>query len=133
MRIFLFIIVAGLFFGCSTESREYQKAADAEEAGREFIRASLDGNYEKAKFYLYQDSSNTNLTLLERWRADYNLLPQEDKISYKEANIIALSILPENDSTVNYTYSNSFKRKDTTTLKIIRVNGEWLVDFKDLH
>jgi hypothetical protein len=36
--------------------RNYSKAEDAQDAGREFIRASLDGNYDKAKFYLLKDS-----------------------------------------------------------------------------
>ena len=44
----------------------FKKAEDAQDAGREFIRAALDGNYEKASFYLYTDS--TNLLLLNKWK-----------------------------------------------------------------
>lgn len=133
IRLVFLYLTAFFILSCANEKKDYQKATDAEEAGREFIRASLDGDYERARFYLYHDSTNTNLTLLERWKSDYNHLSQEDKVQYREASIIALSIVPENDSTVNYTYSNSFKQKDTTTLKIVRVKGDWLVDFKDLH
>lgn len=134
MKQFLILSLPCIFaLSCQNNEAGYHKAEDAEEAGREFIRASLDGDYEKAKFFLYDDSTNTNVTLLDKWRSDYNQLPQEDKINYKQANIIALSITPVNDSTVDYTFTNSFKQKDTTTLKIVRIKGEWLVDFKDLH
>lgn len=114
-------------------STTYEKAADAQEAGTEFIRASLDGDYNKALFYLYRDSTNTNLRLLEKWKSDYNRRSEEDKVKYKDASIIALSITPENDSVQNFVYTNSFETKDTTTIKVIRLQGEWLVDLKDIH
>lgn len=134
MKQFLLLALPiALLISCQENKKENHKAADAEEAGREFVRASLDGDYEKTKFYLYQDSSNTNLTLLDKWRNDYNKLPEEDKINYKNASIIALEIKPENDSTAYYVYTNSFKQKDTTTLRIVKIRGEWLVDFKDIH
>ena len=132
-QFLLFALPIALLISCQENKKENHKAADAEEAGREFVRASLDGDYEKTKFYLYQDSSNTNLTLLDKWRNDYNKLPEEEKINYKNASIIALEIKPENDSTAYYVYTNSFKQKDTTTLRIVKVRGEWLVDFKDIH
>ncbi|ULQ53727.1 DUF4878 domain-containing protein [Flavihumibacter fluvii] len=117
--------------GCSGDDR-FRKAEDAEDAGREFIRASLDGNMKKAEFYLLRDSVNN--MLFEKWKTgEYNKLNPEERMSYKQANILPLKIEKENDSTVNYTYSNTYKNKDTTTVKIVRVNGEWLVDFKDIH
>jgi hypothetical protein len=132
-RVLIFSLALTFFFSCNNTSSEYRKAEDAEEAGREFIRASLDGDYKKASFFLYKDSTNSNLTLLDIWKAKYNGLSEEDKVSYKSASITALNIQPENDSTVNYTFTNSFKSKDTTTLKIVRIKNEWLVDFKALH
>lgn len=124
------LLFASLLLSCSgTES--YKKAEDAEDAGREFIRASLDGNYDKAKFYLLQDSDN--IMLLDKWQTNYNKLSTEDRVSYKNANILPLNIQKLNDSTVNYQFTNSFKRKDTTNIRIVKTGGEWLVDFKDLH
>lgn len=121
-----------LLYSCSN-NKGYQKAEDAEDAGREFIRASLDGNYDKAYFYMLKDSTNTNEMILGKWRKDYNQLTQEKKVNYKDANILPISIDQVNDSTVNYVYSNTFEAKDTTTIKIVRINGEWLVDLKDIH
>lgn len=120
------------FCSCGNNAA-FKKAEDAEDAGREFIRASLDGNYDKALFYLAKDSTQTNVMLLDKWKKDYNRRSEEDKVRYKDANIIAIKIEPINDSTVNYRYTNTFEIKDTTTIKIIKVNGDWLVDLKDIH
>ena len=127
--IVFFGILASL--ACNNEAG-YTKATDAQEAAREFIRASLDGNYDKASFYLYKDSAGVNEMLLNKWRTDYNGWKQEDKVGHKEANIIVITAQPVNDSTLNYIFSNSYK-KDTTTIKIVKTKGEWLVDLKDIH
>ncbi len=132
MKKIILYLIAISFISCNNQAG-YQKAEDAEDAGREFIRASLDGNYDKAYYYMYKDSTNTNKMILDKWRKDYNVLNQPDKVSYKEANIIAVNITPLNDSTVNYMYTNTFEIKDTTTIKIIKVGDEWLIDLKDIH
>jgi hypothetical protein len=31
----------------------------------------------------------------------------------------------------SYTYANTYK-KDTTTIRVVRINGEWLVDLKEI-
>ena len=123
----IFILMLG---GCGGE-RKYSKAEDAQDAGREFIRASLDGDLNKAKFYLLRDSAN--LYLLEKWKTDlYDKLSPEERRGYREANIQPIRITPENDSIVNYVFTNSFKN-DTMNIKILKVNGEWLVNLKDIH
>lgn len=126
------IAISTLFLAACSGDDRFRKAEDAEEAGREFIRASLDGDMKKAQFFLLKDSVNT--MLFDKWKADsYNKLNPEERMSFKQANILPLKIEKRNDSTVNYTYSNTYKNKDTTTVKIVKVNGEWLVDFKDIH
>src|SRR5437773_2699487 len=129
-KVIVFFAVLALL-ACNSEAG-YTKATDAQEAAREFIRASLDGNYDKASFYLYKDSAGVNEMLLNKWRTDYNGWKQEDKVGHKEANIIVITTQAVNDSTLNYIFSNSYK-KDTTTIKIVRTRGEWLVDLKDIH
>ena len=125
------IIILGLI-ACNSESG-YHKAEDAQDAGREFIRASLDGNYRKALFYLYKDSSGANMMVFQKWKKEHDLLPQEEKINYKDASIRAIKIENLNDSVVNYIYSNSYKPSVTTTIKVVKINNEWLVDLKDIH
>ena len=56
---------------------------------------------------------------------------QDERQKYKDADIMPINIRNENDSQTIYTYANSYK-KDTTTIGIVRVNGEWLVDLKEI-
>ncbi|HEY4108265.1 hypothetical protein [Puia sp.] len=117
-----------LFVACNSD-KSYKKAEDAQDAGREFIRASLDGNYEKASFYLYTDS--TNKMMFAKWKKDYDRMSGDDQQKYRDASILPLDIHPLNDSVTSYTYANSYK-KDTTTIHVVRIKGEWLVDLKEI-
>jgi hypothetical protein len=116
------------FIACN-DTETYKKAEDAQDAAREFVRASLDGDYNKANFYLFSDS--TNRFLLERWKRNYINLTEEEKQKYKDANIVVVTTNAENDSVTKFRYLNTYK-KDTTTIRILRINGEWLVDLKEL-
>lgn len=130
--LFQFFIAGMLVLASCASDSNLKPAEDAEEAGREFIRASLDGNMRKAEFYLLKDSANT--MLFEKWKKDYyNKLSTEERINFKEANILPIKILNENDSVVHYSFSNTYKNKDTTTVKIIKSNGIWQIDLKELH
>ena len=124
---FYFLLLLTLC-SCNNDAT-FHKAEDAQDAGREFIRASLDGNYDKAKFFLLKDEDN--LMLLDRWKEMYGKLAPDTVRAFKDADIRPIKIEAINDSTTQYTYSNSFT-KDTTALKIVRVNNEWLVDLKTL-
>jgi hypothetical protein len=117
-----------ILFSCHA-GKTFNKAEDAQDAGRQFIRASLDGDYEKARFYLLSDS--VNLLLISKWQQDFDRLDRDTRQQYREASILPINIKVINDSVTSYSYSNSF-RKDTTTVRIVRVNGEWLVDLKEI-
>ena len=119
------------FLACGNEA-SFRPAEDAQDAGREFIRASLDGNMNKAEFYLLQDS--VNRMIYDKWKTNvYNNLSAEERNKYQNANILPLNIENINDSTVNYTYSNTYKNRDTTTIRIVKRNGSWLVDLSEIH
>lgn len=122
------LLIAVLAIACGEGS--YTKADDAQDAGRQFIRASLDGKFDKAKFYLLKDEDN--LYLFQRWQTDYEKLPLESKRMYREANIRPVSIEPVNDSLTEYKYRywHSSNPKDTVTLSVKKIRGEWLVDMK---
>jgi len=125
----IFVVTLPLLLTACTSSHSYKKAEDAQDAGREFIRASLDGDYDKASFYLYADS--TNQMLLDKWKKDYDRMDHEEQKKYRDADIRVIDLRTINDSVTSYTYANTFK-KDTTTIKIIRVKGDWLVDLKEI-
>jgi hypothetical protein len=118
-----------LFLAACQGGKTFSPADDAQDAGRQFIRASLDGDYEKARFYLLNDS--VNLLLIAKWQQGFDRMDRDTRQQYREASILPLSIRTINDSVTIYTFSNSF-RKDTTALRIVRVKGEWLVDLKEI-
>jgi hypothetical protein len=123
-----FFLPALLLLAACNNIHSYAKAEDAQDAGRQFIRAALDGDYDKARFYLYEDS--TNKFLLDKWRKDYDVMPHEERKKYQDADILPINIQTVNDSVTSYTYTNSYKR-DTTTIRVVRINGDWLVDLKE--
>lgn len=121
----LFIFIAGC-----TAGGGYEKAENAQDAGREFIRASLDGDHQKARFYLLKDT--TNLLLIERQQQNYNHLSREEKRQHRESTINPITIKKINDSTTSYQYYNSYNPKDTTTFNVVKSGGDWLVDLKSI-
>jgi hypothetical protein len=124
--IYTLLIIAA---GC-TAGGGYEKATDPQDAGREFIRASLDGDHQKARFYLLQDT--TNLLMIERQQRDYEQLDHEEKKLHRESTIRPVSINKINDTSTVYTYYNTYNPKDTTSITIVKSDGAWLVDLKSI-
>jgi hypothetical protein len=125
----LFVILSIVLIVSCNAGKTFDKAEDAQDAGRQFIRASLDGDYEKARFYLLNDS--INLLLISKWQQGFDKMDRETRQQYREASILPINIHTINDSVSTYTFSNSF-RKDTTTVRIVHIKGEWLVDLKEI-
>jgi hypothetical protein len=75
------------------------------------------------------DSLNTNyMDVAER---SYERTDQATKDGYRASSINIHQKENINDSTAVLIYSNSFKN-DHDTLRILRINNEWLVDLKYL-
>jgi hypothetical protein len=126
-KIYALLIII-FFVSCGDEP--LKKATSAQEAGTEFIRASLDGDYRKAEFYLLKDDANQRL--FEKQRADYNLLSAEAKRAYREAHIRPVSIQPVDSTHTRYVYWHTSNPNDTFSLSIVKVADEWLVDLKSI-
>lgn len=110
----------------NNDQRASGRETDVETA-RNFIRASLDNDFDAARSFLLDDSSNREyLDIAARNRGG---LSREENRSYKEASIRIHDTKPLNDSTSIITYSNSYKNKKDA-LKVMRLNGEWRVDLK---
>ncbi len=113
-----------------TSTEKYAKAENATDAGREFVRAALDGDYLRASFYLLKDS--TNQLLFERQKNNYDQLSPKEKKAYQESSIRPVGIIVENDSTTIFRYYHSANPTDTTPLRIIKFQGDWMVDLKSV-
>ena len=123
----IFVAFISLFFIACNQSAKTIKNTDALEAGREFINASLTGDYDYAKKYLLADS--TNLMYFDRFVEFDEKKPASDKEGYKNANIIINSTENISDSVTIINYSNTYK-KEPAKLKLIKKSKAWWVDFK---
>ena len=97
------------------------------DAARNFIQAALVGDFQRAKIFMIDDSLNhEDLNAIQRLN---ERLTTEEKEKYQEASIRIHQNRKINDSTSVIYYSNSY-RNQTDSLKVIKANGQWLVDFK---
>ncbi|MGQ0739471.1 MAG: hypothetical protein ACT4OJ_10460 [Bacteroidota bacterium] len=128
-HIFLFL----LFFAASCKDKKNQPAESENniDAARNFIRAALDGKFDEARTFMLADSINTNyMDVVER---AFQNLDKKIKDGYRASSINILNVSePIKDSVTVVIYSNSFKN-DPDTLKVIKANGQWLVDLKYLY
>ena len=112
--------------GCSHNDKVIS-LNDPLDTGREFIDASLKGNYERAEKYMLVDS--TNLKYLESLKDFYKKMSPSEKEGYKNANIIINPSEAVTDSTTIINYTNTYKNKPSK-IKVVKVKNEWRVDFK---
>lgn len=123
--IFLFLLPIVLFFSCTSNTEKSPQTAL--DTGRDFIRASLDGDFKKAEALLVKDTQNVQL--FASYKTYYDRLPAEKKQNYKSAIYTINKYEDVNDSTSIINYSNSFMRKPME-IKLLRINKVWGVDFK---
>jgi len=127
--IYCFPFLLVVLIACNdTDRQETSNTSDNEiDAARNFIQAALVGDFKRAKAFMINDSLN-----LEHFNAIQRLnerQSKEEKEKYQTASIRIHENRKLNDSTNIIQYSNSYKNK-TDSLKVIKVNGKWLVDFK---
>ena len=125
-----FLILQLFFLACNSgdQNNSSGKSENDIDAARNFIQSALAGDYKKAKTFLLHDSINQQY--IDAFERNYNeRMSPEDKKGYRESSINIHLVKPLNDSMTIVNYSNSYKNKNDS-LKVIRSNGQWLVDLK---
>ena len=113
---------------CNNGEKKEDVAEDDINAARYFIKAALEGDFDKARTYLVNDSLNReDIDISERLYKER--MKPEDKTKYKGASIIVHEVKRLNDSTTIVYYSNTY-RNQKDSLKVLKLEGKWLVDFK---
>ncbi|MGC4231592.1 MAG: DUF4878 domain-containing protein [Niabella sp.] len=98
------------------------------DAARNFVQAALKGRYDRAADYMLHDSLNDErLDAVSRMQ-----LSSDEKQGLWDASINIHNRKLINDSTSIIVYSNSFHKDNRDTLKVVKKDGKWLVDFKYL-
>lgn len=107
---------------------EDEKAADTDlNVATNFIQSALKGDFRTAEKYMVDDSLNKeDLATVARLN---ERLTKDEKEAYRGASIRIHENRKINDSATIISYSNSYRQK-VDSLKVVRINGKWLVDFK---
>jgi hypothetical protein len=131
MKRLLFPLIAiPVLFSCNARDKSNDIPENNIDAARLFIRSALDGRFSEARNYMLADSQNVNyMDVVER---SYQKMDQPTKDSYRSASIRIQGVNAINDSVTIVIYSNSFKN-NPDTLRVVRINEKWLVDFKYLY
>jgi len=122
--LYLLVLGMGSFWGCSTPEG-FKSPEDPLDAGREFIRALLDGDYEKGSLYVLNDPEDQEI--FKRYERYMKKQPKKELLNLKSASIIINTMENQGDSIsiINFSNSHSMKPMD---LKVVKANGEWKID-----
>jgi hypothetical protein len=124
---FVLLLSCGLV-ACGSDRKGKSNTSDNDiDAARNFIQAALVGDFDRAKIFMVNDSvNNEQINTIQRLNERQ---AKEEKEKYQTASIRIHQNRNVNDSTSIISYSNSYKNK-IDSLKVVRVGGKWLVDFK---
>jgi hypothetical protein len=125
------LFLLGFFSACRGDSNDRSDTTNTSEndvdAARNFIRLFLDGELEKARNMLFEDSLNSQI--FDAYERIYKNRSSVDKKGYKGSTIQIHSVRTVNDSVSVVSYSNSFK-KIVDSLKVMKDKGDWKIDLK---
>jgi hypothetical protein len=124
-KILLISFISVAVVSCSNTAKKVP-VTDVEVATA-FIRDILDNNFDEAEQFLLKNE--TNKELFSRFKKDYSTKKEEVLEKYKKADILVNETSYVTDSIFIFNYSNSYTR-EAKNLKLVRVNGKWLVDFQ---
>lgn len=126
MRRLFVLLLCCVVFACNNRS-SHPKAENALDAGREFIDAFLEGNTGKAEAYMVDDEENK--ALLRKLHRQLKSKSPEDQQGYREASIIIGEVDEVTENEVIIQYKSDYD-KNPRKVKVVKTNGEWLVDLK---
>jgi len=98
------------------------------DVARAFIKDILENDFKDAKRFVLDDETNNQFFELSKKNFEHKT--KEELKEYKDADIIVNELTSVNDSVTIINYSNSYKKESKGKVKVVRVNGQWLVDLK---
>jgi Domain of unknown function (DUF4878) len=121
----LAIIIIALFFSaCSSK-----KIANTDvEVADVFVKSLNNNKFDEAEKYLLHDKTNMEYFDITKKNMLNKAVNELD--AYKNANLIIHETKPQGDTITFINYSNSNKLSQSNNLKLVKINGQWLVDLK---
>ena len=98
------------------------------DVARAFIKDILENDFKDAKRFVLDEEMNNQYFELSKKNFEHKT--KEELKEYKDADIIVNELTSLNDSVTIINYSNSYKKESKGKVKVVRVNGQWLVDLK---
>ena len=127
MEMKLFTVVAALAVFSSCNDKRTNPTTDIDVA-RAFIKDILQNDFKDAKTFVLDEEMNNQYFELSKKNFEHK--SKEELKEYKEADIIVNELTAVNDSVTIINYSNTYKKESKGKVKVVRVNGQWLVDLK---
>jgi type IV secretory pathway component VirB8 len=124
-KYYLLFSCALLLFSCNTTPSIPNTDIDV---AREFIKDIQQSDFKKAEKLLLKEETNNQY--FERFEEHFKSRPKDELEQYKTADIIINEMSNVNDSVTVINYSNSFNKAEKNKLKVVKVNGQWLIDLK---
>jgi len=127
MKLKLFTAIFLLLLSASCNDKRTNPTTDIDVA-RAFIKDILENDFKDAKRFVLDDETNNQYFELSKKNFEHKT--KEELKEYKDADIIVNELTSVNDSVTIINYSNSYKKESKGKVKVVRVNGQWLVDLK---
>lgn len=125
MKKLITIVLSIAFAGVLLQSCKGDKAGDPKEAATAFLNSLKDMDYEKAK-ELGTDETDKMLDMMSAFSS---MMPDSLKEEAKKITFNISDAKVEGDA-CTVTFSSSDAPGNTDEIKLIKVDGKWLVDMK---
>lgn len=122
------LLTLSLAASCNSGRTHYVKPEDATDCFRGFVQATMIGDFDLAKEYMLEDS--TNDFLFERLINSYQHFSEGRKDSLRNSSIIINETATVNDSVTVINFNNSAYPERKFPIMIIRKNNNFYVDLK---
>ena len=122
----LIVLLLAVLVSCTGTEKTYPQTDIG--VATAFIRDVLDNNLAEAERYILIDESNSQHFDLIKQQYKKKHKPELDQ--YKNAEILINEVSNVTDSISIINYSNSYKREAKNKVKVVRINGKWLIDLK---
>ena len=117
-------LMFALLMGCTNTSKSFLPATTPIEAGRYYIEACLQGDFEKAKAYAAGTSAMQSYTTANE--KIYRSLGKEGRSNFRQASIIILDITDQDSLHTLINYRNSLDNK-LHQMVVEKIKGNWVV------
>lgn len=118
-------LAALILCGCGQQTDTPNTDIDV---ARTFIKTIQENKFKEASAWVL--SNETNKQYFELFEKHFESKSTDELNNYKNADIIINEISNVSDSVTVINYSNSYKKDAKNKLKVVKVNGRWLIDLQ---